>query len=75
MENLKFIDPLLVGIKPDTLQEKILNIPVKNLVIAGVGTLLAGAVLKKTGQNRTGSIIGSLALPLLAAACYKKFAK
>lgn len=71
MENLNFIDPLLHGITPDTLNNK--NLTVKQLACAGVGALLAAAVLKKTGNPKIGAIVGGLALPILASAGYKKY--
>jgi hypothetical protein len=71
MENLNFINPLLHGIIPD---DKGLKISAKHLVCAGIATLVAGAVLKKAGHNKTAALVGSIALPLLASACYKKFA-
>lgn len=71
MEKLNFIDPLLHGITPNPPSK----LSVKNLVLAGVGSLLVGAVLKKTGQNKTAAVVGSLALPLLASACYKQLSK
>jgi uncharacterized membrane protein YebE (DUF533 family) len=71
MENLNFIDPLLHGITPQTLSNK--NLSVKQLACAGVGALLAAAVLKKTGHPKVGAVVGGLALPLLASAGYKKF--
>jgi hypothetical protein len=74
MENLNFIDPLLHGIVPDTIQKSTLNLSVKQMVLAGVGTLVAGAVLKKAGHSKTGALVGSFALPILASALYKKFA-
>lgn len=70
MENLNFIDPLLHGIKP--IQDNTSNLSIKQLACAGFGSLLIGAVLKKTGHGKTGAVVGSLALPLLAAAFYKK---
>ncbi|RED22559.1 hypothetical protein BD847_3189 [Flavobacterium cutihirudinis] len=73
MEDLKFIDPLLHGIKPET--NTLSNISVKHLVCAGLGSLLAGAVLKKTGHTTSAAIVGSLAVPLLTTACYKQIAK
>ncbi|CAA9197059.1 PrgI family protein [Flavobacterium bizetiae] len=75
MENLNFIDPLLHGITPDTTGNKIPNLSVKQLVCAGIGSLLVGAVLKKAGQNTAGAVVGSLAIPLLTSACYKQIAK
>lgn len=71
MENLNFIDPLLHGITPKPASK----LTVKNLVVAGIGSLLVGAVLKKTGQNKTAAVVGSLAVPLLATACYKQISK
>lgn len=73
MENLKFIDPLLHGIKP--LENNTSKLSVKQLACAGISSLLLGAVLTKTGHNKTAAVVGSLALPLLSAALYKKFAK
>ncbi|MBF4494142.1 MULTISPECIES: PrgI family protein [unclassified Flavobacterium] len=73
MENLNFIDPLLHGIVPEALENKTLNLSVKQLACAGVSTLVIGAVLKKAGQNKTGAFVASLALPLLASAFYKKY--
>lgn len=72
MEKLNFIDPLLHGIKPEKKDYKDYRPSVKHLVFAGLGSLLAGAVLKKAGQNKTAAVVGSLAVPFLAAACYKK---
>ncbi|EJG00151.1 MULTISPECIES: PrgI family protein [unclassified Flavobacterium] len=72
MENLNFIDPLLHGIKPES---KPLNLSVKQMVCAGVGALLASAVLKKTGHPKASAVVGSLALPILASACYKKYSQ
>lgn len=71
MENLNFIDPLLHGITPETLQNK--NLSVKQMVCAGVGALIAAAVLKKAGHPKAGAIVGGLALPILASAGYKKY--
>ncbi|WP_281232960.1 PrgI family protein [Flavobacterium gelatinilyticum] len=73
MENLNFIDPLLHGIKP--IEKNTANLTVKQLTCAGLGSLVIGAVLKKAGHAKTGAIVGSLALPLLSAAVYKKVAK
>ncbi|TDW47948.1 hypothetical protein EV144_104234 [Flavobacterium sp. 270] len=73
MENLNFIDPLLHGIVPQGLEQSTTKLSVKQMVLAGVGSLVAGAILKKTGHHITGAIVGSLALPILATACYKKF--
>lgn len=73
MENLQFIDPLLHGIKP--IEKNTANLTVKQLACAGLGSLLLGAVLKKTGHNKAAAVVGSLALPLLSAAVYKKVAK
>ncbi|MFH7018406.1 PrgI family protein [Flavobacterium sp. FlaQc-47] len=75
MENLNFIDPLLHGITPDTTGNKLPNLSVKHLICAGVSSLIVGAVLKKAGQNKIGAVVGSLALPLLASACYKQINK
>jgi len=72
MENLNFIDPLLHGIKPES---KPLNLSVKQMVCAGVGVLLASAVLKKTGHKKASALVGGLALPILASACYKKYSQ
>lgn len=71
MENLNFIDPLLHGITPNPASK----LSVRNLVCAGVSTLIVSAVLKKTGHNKTAAVVGGLALPLLASACYKKLSK
>ncbi|MTH16104.1 PrgI family protein [Flavobacterium sp. LC2016-01] len=71
MENLNFIDPLLHGITPNPASK----LSVKNLVCAGLGALLVGAVLKKTGHNKTAAVVGSLAVPLLTTACYKQISK
>ena len=71
MENLNFIDPLLHGITPNPASK----LSVKNLVCAGLSTLVVSAVLKKAGHNKTAAVIGGLALPLLASACYKKISK
>ncbi|SEO65196.1 hypothetical protein SAMN05444671_0152 [Flavobacterium sp. CF108] len=73
MEKLQFIDPLLHGIKP--IKNNNNNLSVKQLAAAGIGSILIGAVLKKTGHNKAAAIVGSLALPLLSAAVYKKIAK
>jgi len=73
MENLNFIDPLLHGITPE--KSKIPNLSTKQLLFAGVGSLIASAVLKKAGQNKTAAVVGSLALPLIASACYKQYSK
>lgn len=75
MENLNFINPLLHGIIPEQLEQKASNFSTKQLVCAGVGTLIAGAVLKKAGHQKTGAMIASLALPILATAIYKKIQK
>ncbi|WP_316632330.1 PrgI family protein [uncultured Flavobacterium sp.] len=75
MENLNFIDPLLHGITPEKTNNVIPNPSVKQLLIAGVGSLIASAVLKKAGQNKTAAVVGSLALPLIASACYKQYSK
>lgn len=72
MENLNFIDPLLHGITP---QDKQLNLSVKQMVFAGVGALLASAVLKKIGHPKASAVVGSIALPILASAAYKKYAE
>lgn len=72
MENLNFINPLLHGIIPEEIEEKVSGISAKQLIVAGVGTLIAGAVLKKAGHTKTAAFIGSIALPLLASAIYKK---
>jgi hypothetical protein len=71
MENLNFIDPLLHGITPNPTNK----LSVKHLVCAGVSSLLIGAILKKAGQNKTAAIVGSIAVPLLASACYKQISK
>jgi len=71
MENLNFIDPLLHGITPNPASK----LSVKNLVCAGLSTLVVSAVLKKAGHNKTAAVIGGLAFPLLASACYKKLSK
>ncbi|PIF29889.1 hypothetical protein CLU81_0273 [Flavobacterium sp. 9] len=73
MENLNFIDPLLHGITPE--KSKMPNLTTKQLLFAGVGSLIASAVLKKAGQNKTAAVVGSLALPLIASACYKQYSK
>ncbi|RKR04780.1 hypothetical protein C8C83_4113 [Flavobacterium sp. 90] len=73
MENLNFIDPLLHGITPE--KSKMPNLSTKQLLFAGVGSLIASAVLKKAGQNKTAAVVGSLALPLIASACYKQYSK
>ena len=75
MENLNFIDPLLHGITPNPASKLTSQLSVKNLVCAGIGSMVVGAVLKKAGHNKTAAIVGSLALPLLASACYKHFEK
>ncbi|WKL48630.1 PrgI family protein [Flavobacterium pectinovorum] len=75
MENLNFINPLLHGIIPEELENKALSFSTKQLVCAGVGTLIAGAVLKKAGHQKTGAMIAGLALPILATAIYKKIKK
>ncbi|MFC4390851.1 MULTISPECIES: PrgI family protein [Flavobacterium] len=71
MDNLNFIDPLLHGITPEP--SKSLNLSVKQMVFAGVGALVASAVLKKTGHPKASAVVGSIALPILASACYKKY--
>ncbi|KAF2327692.1 PrgI family protein [Flavobacterium daemonense] len=71
MENLNFIDPLLHGITPNPPSK----LSVKNLACAGLSALLVGAVLKKTGHNKSAALLGSIALPLLTSACYKKISK
>lgn len=71
MENLNFIDPLLHGITPNPSKK----ISIKQLAIAGLGTLLVGAVLKKTGHAKCAAVAGSIAVPLLATACFKQIAK
>jgi uncharacterized protein YsxB (DUF464 family) len=71
MENLNFIDPLLHGITPNPASK----LSVKNLVCAGISSIVIGAVLKKTGHNKAAAIVGGLAIPLLASACYKKLSK
>lgn len=75
MENLNFINPLLHGIIPEELEQKALQLSTKHLVCAGVGTLIAGAVLKKAGHQKTGAMVAGLALPILATAIYKKIKK
>jgi len=75
MENLNFINPLLHGIIPEELEQKAMQLSTKHLVFAGVGTLIAGAVLKKAGHQKTGALIAGLALPILASAIYKKITK
>lgn len=75
MENLNFIDPLLHGITPEETNNLVPNLSAKHLLCAGLSSLLVGAVLKKTGQNTAASIIGGLAVPLLASACYKQITK
>ena len=71
MENLNFIDPLLHGITPNPASK----LSVKNLICAGVTSLVVSAILKKAGQKKTAAVVGSIALPLLASACYKKLSK
>jgi hypothetical protein len=71
MENLNFIDPLLHGITPKPASK----LSVKNLVCAGISTIVLGAVLKKTGHNKAAAIVGGLAVPLLATAGYKALSK
>ena len=73
MENLTFIDPLLHGITPN--EKKTVKLSAKHFVFAGLGALVLGAVLKKSGQHKTAAVVGSLALPLLASAGYKQYAK
>jgi hypothetical protein len=72
MENLHYINPLLHGIIPYQLEEKTNTISTSQLLCAGVGSLLAAVVLKKAGHSKTGNLIGSLAIPLLATAVYRK---
>ena len=72
MENLNFINPLLHGIIPEELEKKALNISTKQLVLAGVSTLIAGALVKKAGHAKTAALISGLALPIFASALYKK---
>ncbi|MNU09013.1 hypothetical protein D3C72_2553360 [compost metagenome] len=45
------------------------------MVCVGLGALLASAVLKKTGHPKASAVIGSVALPILASACYKKYSQ
>lgn len=71
MENLNFIDPLLHGITPNPASK----LSVKNLVCAGISSIVIGAILKKTGHNKAATVVGGLAVPLLASACYKKLSK
>lgn len=71
MENLNFIDPLLHGITPNPASK----LSVKNLVCAGISSIVIGAILKKTGHNKAAAVVGGLAVPLLASACYKKLSK
>lgn len=71
MENLNFIDPLLHGITPNPTNK----LSVKHLVAAGLGSLLVSAVLKKTGHTKSAAVAGSIAIPLLATACFKQIAK
>jgi len=73
MENLDFINPLLHGIIPEELETKANKLSAKHLACAGISSLIIGAILKKAGQNKTAAVVGSLAVPLLASACYKKF--
>lgn len=73
MEDLKFIDPLLHGITPQN--NALSNVSVKHLLCAGLGSLLLGAVLKKTGHTTGAAIVGSLAVPLLTTAAYKQISK
>lgn len=73
MENLNFIDPLLHGITPE--KTKMPNLTTKQMLFAGVGSLVASALLKKAGQNKTAAIVGSIGLPLIASACYKQYCK
>jgi hypothetical protein len=75
MENLNYIDPLLHGITPEKNNNIIPNPSAKQLLFAGVGSLIAGALLKKAGQNKTAAVVGGLALPLIATACYKQYSK
>ncbi|TPG40905.1 PrgI family protein [Flavobacterium pectinovorum] len=75
MENLNFIDPLLHGITPEITNNKIPNLSTKQLLFAGVGSLIASALLKKAGQNKTAAIVGSIGLPLIASAAYKQYCK
>lgn len=72
MDNLNFINPLLHGIVPENDTSKI---SAKHLAVAGVSSLLIGAVLQKAGHKKTGAVVASLALPLLTSALYKKLAK
>jgi hypothetical protein len=72
MENLNFIDPLLHGIERTNMGPKL---SVKHLICAGLGSIVVGALLKQAGQKKTAAVVGSLAVPLLATACYKHLAK
>ncbi|MEO8533233.1 MAG: PrgI family protein [Flavobacterium sp.] len=67
-----FINPLLLG-NTALLDTTTSKISAKQLILAGVGSLLIGAALKKTGHAKTGALVASLALPLLTSACYKKY--
>lgn len=66
-----FINPLLAANTP-LLEDNTSKISVKQLICAGVGSLLVGAALKKTGHDKAGAFIAGLAIPILTSACYKK---
>ncbi|WP_166924053.1 PrgI family protein [Flavobacterium poyangense] len=68
----KFINPLLPENTP-LLESNPSKISAKQLIFAGLGAVLAGAVLKKTGHDKAGAFVAGLALPILTTACYKKF--
>lgn len=72
MENLNFIDPLLHGITP--VERTTSKLTIKNLVCAGIGAIVVGSILKKTGHNKSAAVLGGIALPLLATAACKKIA-
>ncbi|MRX39006.1 PrgI family protein [Flavobacterium sp. LC2016-23] len=66
-----FINPLLLGNTAE-LEQNTSKISAKQLVLAGVGSILIGAALKKTGHAKTGAFVAGLAIPLLTSAVYKK---
>ncbi|MFH6995031.1 hypothetical protein [Flavobacterium sp. FlaQc-48] len=54
-------------------KEEITPISPNKLIIAASGSLIVGGVLKIAGKRTAASLIGKLALPLLALGCYRKF--
>lgn len=54
-------------------KEKITPMSPNKLILAAGGSLLVGGALKMAGKKSAASLIGSIALPLLALGCYRKF--